>query len=115
MKATTEKQMREQFNLLRDKLDEISAKRKREENQKLVGQCFKYHNTYGGGPKWWLYVRILETSDPYPYATTFQKTSMGILEVKTKDYFSGGSSYVSIPRAEYDAAWENFKKEIAKI
>lgn len=83
--------------------------------RKMKGQCFKYHNSYGGNrARWWLYCKV-ESVDEENYqlnVVEFQKTSMDIAEVRwTKKFsfngeifFGENSGYYKITASEYNRA-----------
>lgn len=93
--------------------------------RRSVGKCFKYINGYGGNyDKWPLYIKIVSFDEKKMSFTTveFQKTSMELAEAKlSKRYnFSGqnyfnDTSYIGIPKAEYERAKKNFKKLLLGI
>jgi len=83
--------------------------------RKMKGQCFKYHNSYGGDhDRWWLYCKV-ESVDEKNYnlnVVEFQKTSMDIAEVRWtkkfsyngKIFFGENSGYYKISSSEYNRA-----------
>lgn len=99
----------------------VEAERERKNKEvlpllrKMKGQCFKYHNSYGGDlDRWWLYCKV-ESVDEENYnlnVVEFQKTSMDIAEVRwTKKFsyngeifFGENSGYYKISSSEYNRA-----------
>ena len=92
----------------------------------IVGKCFKYRNSYGGSyEKWWLYLQVKSIDEKSLSFTCveFQRTSMDIIEIKLdkkfnwngKNYFDNNSSYIEIPKSEFNKAKRSFKKMIEKI
>jgi len=93
--------------------------------RKSVGKCFKFINSYGGDyQRWPLYIKIVSFDEKAMTFNTveFQKTSMEIAEAKLErrwnfrgqTYFNN-SSYIEIPKSEYERAKKNFKKLLLKI
>jgi hypothetical protein len=106
-----EQMLRSEIGRIASRLRAIERRKELRENRKLVGKCFKYHNSYGHGEKWWLYKRIL---DARGHAHTFEKTSGNefIARFGSGSYLS--DNYLPITRAEFDKAWKGFRKELDK-
>lgn len=105
-----EQEMRRQAALLREKLSRIDEQRKIKENAKLVGRCFKYHNTFGSGKKWWLYARVI-TGGYWLKSLTFQHTTRGF-EVVTGESFHPSIGYIPISKSEFDRALRAFTRKL---
>lgn len=105
--------MRAEFDRLRAKLGRIDDKRRLEANREMVGKCFKYHNTYGGDRKWWLYAKVTKAGRYWPEAFTFQNTTRGF-EVVIEKGFSSNIGYIEISEAEYSRALAQFKAKLLR-
>lgn len=105
----------------------LNAEEKRKNDEvlpllrKMMGKCFKYHNGYGSGERWWLYAKVIEIDekDYQIRVVEFQRTSMEIIEIRlaTKFSYNGElffgerSGYYPITNSEYNRA----KKVLGKF
>lgn len=91
--------------------------------KKMLGKCFKYHNSYGGDyERWWLYAKVVAIDEKKYNITVveFQRTSMEKIEVQLNKktvfngrlFFGEDSGYYPITRSEYNSAAKNLKKFI---
>jgi len=85
------------------------------DNMLWIGKCFKYDNFYTkSGDHWWLYKKVVGTKGEGLITEEFQKTSLGIIEVKrqTAPNYLLGSGYKLITDKEYEIAKEDILKEL---
>lgn len=84
----------------------------------LVGQCFKYRNSYGNGNKgWWLYRRIVKVHNNTDLLIeTFQEAQYGKIEFEKNvhAYVYQFKSDVPIPLKEYLAAEKRLLNKMMK-
>lgn len=88
--------------------------------RKMVGKCFKYHNSYGGNlPRWFLYSKVISIDEKTLTFTCieFQRTSLERVEVElTRKYnyrgenFFDGTNYIKISSSEYNRAKRSLLK-----
>lgn len=113
--------LRSKMLKLRQKIEAIEEKREKSIGRKLIGKCFKFHNSYSGNERWWLYITITGMGrGTFCDAFQFETTSQGEHQTKVKNWFSHasaqtGSGYLPCSRVEFDAAWSDFKKSINSI
>ena len=102
------------YNEIRDKvriLEEVPKAKA------LVGQCFKYENSYNATDSWWLYLMVTRCNQSAIFMDSFQKYSNGKIEfVFDKSHYihSLGSSYIPISIEEYDKAKKALLKKLIK-
>ena len=88
--------------------------------RKMVGKCFKYHNSYGGDlPRWFLYSKVISIDEKTLTFTciSFQRTSLEKVDVELekkfnfngKNYFDG-SNYIPVSSVEYNRAKKSLLK-----
>lgn len=111
------KRLESQIQKLRDKLGKITDAEQRAAQEKLVGKCYRYRNSYGAGGKsdWWLYVGI-HSLDPENglRAIHFQKDCDGRFEVETNHYYINVlNGYEEIPTNDFCKAWLEFQSNLA--
>ncbi len=103
------------------KFNEISEELSKLENlqkiPKLIkeykGKYFKYHNSYGGNEKWWLYVYCSGVSEDARFiCSTFQVTPMGLIEIETHSEKGEWLFQIPIKKAEYNKALLKVKELI---
>jgi hypothetical protein len=105
----TVEELQQQFDEARHALEQIEKQARNEANEKLIGKCYRYRNSYGSGDKWWLYKIVTGIGDYWPIGTSFQKTSNGTLEIREKETMPGlPESYEEISRDEYNKQWRAF-------
>lgn len=95
-------------------LDEIRKAEAIREHASLVGRCYKFHNSYGGGlPKWWLYKRVLSVEGSYGTGWSFQQDCNGKIEIDfAQAWMPLPVSGQEISEEEFVAAWANILKAI---
>jgi hypothetical protein len=98
------------FTQIRDEIWKRDGEESRRQNAKLVGRCFKYRNTYGGGDEksWWLYAKITGvTLRGDLEGIQFQDDGEGRLTVETK-HLSHTTLQVPIEHDEWATAFAEF-------
>ena len=119
LKGKRDKLVRQINDIEYKKLVEVSVPKLK----KMVGQCFKYHNSYGvNHDRWWLYCKVKEVNEKTMEFTTveFQRTSMEAIEVKLdrkfnfngENFFDRMGGYIAITNSEYNRAKKSLKKFI---
>ena len=126
MKKTIE-QLKDQESKLRVKIFNIENeeihKRVLPEANKLLGKCYKYLNSYGGGSEtkpWWLYRKIvkidfiIDKNKVCVFVDEFQKITDGEINFKKKNIGYRdlrGDNYQEITPKEY----ETEKKKLIEV
>lgn len=109
MKKKTRQQLVREFNRVRAQIDAIDEAADRKKNAVLVGQCFKYHNSYGSGEKWWLYVQVVSIDCRWVKVNSFQDDGQGRIEFEYQRTHMGtqftNGGYQRIPFGEFYAAY----------
>jgi hypothetical protein len=105
------------YEKLRKELQSIEAAEQLAKDQKLVGKCFKYSNSYGSGERWWLYAKVLRIEpDELGHDVIvwkFEKTSDGKHQVDLNErYGLFGGSWLPITEDEFGIAWHDFIAEL---
>lgn len=91
------------------------------QNKKLVGKCFKYHNSGGGcDERWWLYAKVERVEDGRIYVFTFEELPNGTINIergqgRSAMSFAAGGSYTSISRTEFLDAWQQVAETVVNI
>lgn len=116
-RKTRERELADQIAPLQAELDAVLRMKRDAENQKLVGRCFKFSNSYGGSDKrWWLYGKVVSVDEYWPHLITFQHTSEDQIEIKTDEVASSlGSGWTEIDADEFEKAWQDLMQTIIKI
>lgn len=103
------------------KLQEIQAQEDAEKNARLIGRCFKYRNSYPSpsepGDYWWLYVRVMETSERGLFLYRFQRDKYGRIEIEPADrsFAMLSLGYEEITLNEYLEAWQSIFADIQRM
>ncbi len=84
-----------------------------------VGDCYKFHNSYTGENRWWLYHKVIKVMTSLVRTESIQFTSDNTLMYQPNDLLFGfngeiRSGYVAIPRKEYELAKARILKKIRK-
>ena len=101
------KTLEKPVSVVRKQLRDVEAKLYTIEKSKMIGKCFKFHNTYGGDDKkWWFYIKVLSYKYEEGLRTLeFQETSTGHFELNansmryTSDF---DESYIPISEDEFN-------------
>jgi hypothetical protein len=109
-----EDELQEIISKASDELREIRRAEATEQNAPLVGRCYKFRNSYGGGSeKWWLYKRVLSVEGSYGTGWNFQQDCNGKIEI---DFDEGWMplpvSGQEISEEEFMAAWVDLQEKI---
>jgi len=109
------KKLQKQIGEARARLDDIEDADRRALNATLVGRCFQYRNSYGGGSSWWLYQRVTGLNkDGYPVGYQFQDDGQGKLDVETEKWrLHLGDREISAKA--FNAAWDKFVSAIIAV
>jgi len=100
---------------IRKQLDRIEASRRRKENRKYLGKCFKYRNTFGRPEEsWWLYLKITKVGVSMS-GHKFQKMHDGRFEALNENYVTGLHGWIEIPRAEFNRQWMKFCADMKRL
>jgi hypothetical protein len=95
-------------------LEEIKEKQVEIDNRSMVGNCYRYRNSYGGDSKWWLYGKILAAAGARFKALKFQKYSNGQIEISFDGWFTP-KGWENITANEYSQAWSELQRDIATL
>ncbi len=86
------------------------------QNANLIGAFQKFRNSYGAGDPdrdWWLYRRIDSINGSWCTALKFQvMIPEGRIEIEIDRKGSLSESWQTIPRAEFDEAWQGLLSKI---
>lgn len=103
-------------------LDNIDNKKRAELAKTFLGKCYKFHNSYSGDNKWWLYIKVVGVDGTELIYEEFQETCYGEIEIKRArrpiykyDSFPFGafdSSYIPIDEKEFQEAKEKILPKI---
>lgn len=101
-------------------LDKTESKRLSEAAAKLVGKCFKYHNSYSVDEKWWLYLKVVGCDGHKLIVEKFQTTSRGNSMIERDFQFLFGDAhlgdwYIPISDEEFDKAIKPIIRVIRSI
>jgi hypothetical protein len=103
-------------------IQEIEGQQRDVENRKLVGKCFRYRNSSGPGPKWWLYTIVTHVDkDGWLHATSFEETpttdGMISLEMRLRheSYFTLQPGHKEITRERFNKAWADFTLDLTAL
>lgn len=115
--SKTKKQWERQRSEAADAIHEIEAKERAERNASLVGKCFRYHNSYGGGyEKWWLYARVIGVDEwGQPLLFKFQTTSSDEIQIEPAARGPAIDMYEPISNPQFFAAWQALQLRIADM
>ena len=98
---------------LQEALGKLRDAEARKESEQLVGQFFKYRNSYGGGyPSWWLYAKVTHVKGVSPMSFRFQTDEHGKVEIEVARHFTS-SSWTPIKASEFAREWRRVQKRIA--
>ena len=101
------------------KRNELQSEIDTEANQKLLGKCFKFRNSYGSGEEWWLYTKIVEVDNWSVTVITVQDCNEGRIEIKRENhsashYQKDVGSQLQITQEEFDKNFEEILEKIKK-
>ena len=114
----TKEQVQQDINPLRAELDAIETAERKIAHLALVGKCFRYRNSYGGGyPSWWLYAKVTDTGDWRPQCFTFELTSRNKVEIDLKSDHNvhPGNGWQEITAKQFNAEWRKVQKRLCKL
>ena len=92
--------------------------------KKLIGQCFKYRNSYGSGRKdWWLYSKVLgyNPRNQQLIICSYQRTSLEIIEIRVReerfciDALKDHLLQTPVTSKQFDAVLNRATKELEKM
>lgn len=88
---------------VRTRVSELRAEARRLANEKLVGKCFRYENSYSATEKWWMYTCVTGiAADGRLLGSTCQQATSGQITFENEwlsEHILSGSSEISL--AEY--------------
>jgi len=97
---------------------EIKREENNERNQKLIGKCYRYRNSFGNENEgWWLYIRVLEIEDGNLIVHRFQTDRNGRIEIEPRrvEWDSVGSTYEEVSKEDFWVAWDTLKLTILSM
>lgn len=102
--------LQKKIRAIRQQIEDIQAPKRLAANKKLLGKCFKYHNGYGSGEKWWLYVKVVSCDASQVNSFQFQDDGMDKMETRNEAWFNNINTdgYVPITHSEFYEAWQKF-------
>ena len=113
-KAELEKTLTE----ARMELDEIQDQERRHSNEKLIGKCFVFINSYGvsGPAPWPLYIKV-QRMDKFGglYGHKFQTDCDGQITINFDRSLSGTSFEKEITQDEFKLEWDNLLESMKNL
>ena len=106
------KMVSDQYHLLRNQVSNLDDKKRKEENQALIGKYFKFHNSYGSGEKWWLYAKVVYADSHYVHTIAIQTLPGEGIELKQHSIPYHLSGYTPCKKSEFDRAYKAALKKI---
>jgi len=84
-------------------------------NNKIIGNCYRFSNSYGSGDRWWLYGKVIAVEGGDITMFKFQKTAHGQIEIEARymEYARITSGWEQIAEAKFQKAWRAIANEIA--
>jgi hypothetical protein len=113
-------QLQRQIRKLHEELSEIEGAEATKANQRLIGKCYRYRNSFGSSdPKgdWWLYEKVIRADGNEITTFGFQKDSRGHFEIAPEGCHLSAiiDSYEEISPDDFNNAWEAFSNELEKV
>ena len=106
---------------LQTRLNEIRRQKEAEEGKKrlkthraLIGQYFKFSNSYGSGDEWWEYVEVVGADEGSVHIRKFAKTSHDQIQIETEErsYYHSRSNWIKITPTEFKKARDSLLSEM---
>lgn len=112
--AKRKRALQKTINKSRDELNKYEVIEKVKQNQKFVGKCFKYINSYGSGEKWPLYsIATGITSSGNLTAFLFERTSHDEINIRVDKWAGIYLMGKEISKEEFLEAWAELKTHIS--
>lgn len=89
-----------------------------ETNKKLLGKCFKYHNSYNNVDKWWLYLKIVSYDSISVFIIQIEKIDNEIeckMSSLSPSNFNRLSNYIPISNEEFDLTFKTLHDKLLKV
>jgi len=111
MKKRTAKQLEKVIQKAREELYEIEKKQTQKRNAALVGKCFKFLNSYGGGnDEWWTHEKVLGAEGMMLLVFRFETDCYGKISIEPYDQTSvvpyADNGYIEITPDQFHAEWQ---------
>lgn len=113
----TKEEVQKDMEPLRAELEAIDAAERKTAHKALLGRCYRYRNSYGGGhPSWWLYAKVIGADGYRPQCFTFELTILNKVEVNFKNghHVHPGNGWQEIPARVFAAEWRKVQSRISK-
>lgn len=109
----TIQQLKETHREIRDEIWEREHVDRREKHAKLIGNCYRYRNNYGGDcDGWWLYHRVTHIDGKGQlHGVSFQDDGQGKMSHEI-GYMSESCLGDPITRDEWNEAFAAFRKQM---
>lgn len=112
--AKRKRALQKTINKSWDELNKYEAIEKVKQNQKFVGKCFKYINSYGSGEKWPLYsIATGITSSGNLTAFLFERTSHDEIKIRVDKWAGIDLMGKEISKEEFLEAWAELRTHIS--
>lgn len=98
--------------------DDINEEISFENNQKMIGKCFKFRNSYGSGGDWWFYIQVLGiNSEGYLVCISAEHCSDNKIQIEQSIRYSSSFSkeYLPITEEEFEKAFEKILEDLWRI
>lgn len=108
------KELQKERDKIQSRIMEIEREQADAKNAAMVGCCFVYMNSYGGGrERWPLYTKVTGAKDGGLRAFRFQRKEGNDYEIETESFrISTGSLGDEISEAHFNAAWLQMRDEL---
>lgn len=98
-----------QIASLQCELGDIKTAERRAEVLPLIGRCYRYRNSSGIGPKWWLYTKITGVNNEcWLNAISFERRNANSFHFEGTDCFTLLGGYSEISEEEYQKEFDKF-------
>ena len=104
----------------RAKLREIERAQERAENEKLIGKCFRYRNSYScpetDADYWWIYARVTGLDEGgEPSALEFQTDKYGRTKIEVGAMFSPKIGWQECTARHFHMEWVDAMNKVKSV
>ena len=110
------KELKKEECPLIDKRNKLQEQIDTKNNIPLIGKCFKFRNSYGGGGKWWLYTKVISCDNWSAKVINIQKAGGGTITCRTETHSANSYKerdyYTIISYKEFKKNFDRLMKEL---
>lgn len=102
---------------LQKKRDRITEAAEAQTAKSMIGNCYKYHNTYGSSSGyWWMYSKIVGAKGTMVKVVDIQKDSHGEIDLKFKTTWTNHfrHEWRPITNKQFERAYNHLMKQVQK-